>query len=888
MTAFAWLAGLVAHRRARIVATAAGAAIGVALLASIGTFLSSTTAKMTDRAAQRVAVDWQVAATPGSSVRRVLPQVRRSPGVTRAAVARYADTSGLQAAAGGSVQRTGAGKVVGLSDGYQRTFPGQVRVLAGRGSGTLLAQQTAANLHASPGTTVRIDRPGLPPVALRVDGIVDLPAADALFQKVGAPVGAQPQAPPDNVILLPRASFNRVEGPVAAARPELVQTQVHASLSRALPGSPSAAFNQVSGRARNLETRLAGAGLVGDNLGAALDQARKDALYAQLLFLFLGVPGAVLAGLVTAAVASVGARRRRRDAALLRTRGASSRRLVRIALAEAMLSGVIGVVAGLAAALLIGATTFGSASFGAGAVAGLTWAGGAALAGLAIAAVAIVLPAWRDARTLTVAGQRRQIGRVDRAPWWARYGLDFIALAGAGLVYWQASRNGYNLVLAPEGVQQVSVNWYALAAPLLAWIGSGLLAYRLADQFLAHGRRALSRALGLVAGELAPTVASTMRRQRRLLAGALTLVALTAAFAASTSIFNSTYRQQAEVDARLTNGADVTVTESPGANVGPGGGSALAKVHGVQSVEPLQHRFAYVGADLQDLYGVRPATIGAAGKLQDAWFAGGSAGGLMSKLAKHPDSVLVSAETVKDFQLRPGDQVRLRLQDSATKRLRTVPFRYAGVAKEFPTAPTDSFLVANAGYVAKHTGSAAVGTFLIQTDGTSPATVARAVRSQVGTTAKVTDLVDQRKVTGSNLTAVELHGLTTIELGFALVLAVAASGLALGLGFRERRRTFAIASALGARSRQLGSFVWAESAFVTGGGLVVGAVMGSGLSFLLVKVLTGVFDPPPDVLVVPWGYLAAVAGLICVSVAAAGATTLRNLRRPAIEELRDL
>ena len=46
----------------------------------------------------------------------------------------------------------------------------------------------------------------------------------------------------------------------------------------------------------------------------------------------------------------------------------------------------------------------------------------------------------------------------------------------------------------------------------------------------------------------------------------------------------------------------------------------------MRSVEPLQHRFAYVGADLQDLYGVRPRTIGAAGELQDAWFPGGTRG----------------------------------------------------------------------------------------------------------------------------------------------------------------------------------------------------------------------------------------------------------------------
>jgi putative ABC transport system permease protein len=888
MVALTWLRGLVAHRRARLLATAAGVAVAVALLASIGAFLSATTSKMTERAIARVPVDWQVEVQPGARPASVLAAVRQRPGVRRALPVGYGRTPGLQAKTGATVQTTGPGRVLGLPDGYAQAFPGQLRTLSGRGTGVLLAQQAAANLHARPGDVVAIGRPGMPPARVTVDGVVDLPAADSLFQRVGAPPGAQPQAPPDNVILLPAATFARVEGPLAGGRADALRTQVHTTLSHALPGSPSAAFTQVSGAARNLEVRLAGGGLVGDNLGSALDQARKDALYAELLFLFLGIPGAILAGMVTATIASAGAGRRRRDAALLRTRGATTRRLVGVALAETALAAGAGIAAGLAGALLIGRVAFGTASFGAGPLAAALWAGGAALAGLGIAAAAVALPAWRDARGLTVAGQRRHVGRTPRAPLWARYGLDFVALAISGLVYWQASKGGYSLVLAPEGVPQVSVNWYALLAPVMAWIGGGLLIYRIADLILTRGRRPLARTLRPLAGELAGTVAATMGRQRRLLAGAVTLLALTAAFAASTAVFGSTYRQQAEVDARLSNGADVTVAEPPGARVGPQEAAKLARVPGARTVEPLQHRFAYVGADLQDLYGVRPQTIADGAQLQDGWFAGGSARRLMADLARTPDGVLVSAETVHDFQLRPGDRVRLRLQDGRTKQLRTVPFRYVGVAKEFPTAPSDSFLVANASYVAKATGTDAVGDFLVQTDGTSPATVARRMRAVVGVGAKVTDISELRKVVGSNLTAVELSGLTKVELGFALVLAAAATGLALGLGFRERRRTFAIAAALGARRRQLGGFVWAESWFVTGAGLVLGAALAAGITWMLIKVLTGVFDPPPDTLAVPWGYLGTVLALVLVAVGGAGSLTLRALRRPAIEELRDL
>jgi putative ABC transport system permease protein len=881
MVALTWLRGLVAHRRARLASTAIGVAAGVALLASIGSFLSATTAQMTHRASQQIAVDWQVEAQPGAQPDAVLRSVRSYPPVRTALPVGFAPTGGLEARSGGTTQRTGPGRVLGLPDGYARAFPGELRTLSGAGTGVLLAQQTAANLHAKPGDTVAIQRAGLPRAKVRVDGVVDLPQADSLFQKVGAPVGAQPQAPPDNVILLPQRTFAQLERAG-------VRTQIHTRLSHALPGSPSQAYTDVSGRARNLETKLAGAGLVGDNLGTALDQARKDALYAELLFLFLGVPGAVIAGLLTAAIAAAGADRRRRDGALLRTRGASTRRLVRIAVAETALAGGVGVAAGLAAALLIGRVAFGTASFGAGGLAAALWAGGAALAGLTIAAGSIVLPAWRDARGLTVAGQRREVGRRDRRPWWARFYVDVIALAGSALVYWQASRNGYQLVLAPEGLAQVSVNWYALLAPVLGWLGAGLLAYRLAELALRRGRAPLTRALRPLAGELAATVAATLGRQRGLLARAVALLALTAAFAATTGVFNSTYRQQAEVDARLTNGADVTVTESPGARVPPREAATLAKVPGVSSVEPLQHRFVYVGADLQDLYGVHPETIGAAGKLQDPWFQGGTAAQLMAKLKTHPDSALVSAETVKDFQLHPGDLVKLRIQDAVTKHFKVVPFHYAGIAKEFPTAPTDSFVVADAGYVAKATGSDAVGTFLVQTGGSSPRAVAGRVRQALGPAAKVTDIQDSRRVVGSNLTAVELSGLTRVELGFALLLAAAASGLALGLGFRERRRTYAIAVALGARRKQLGGFVWGESVFVTAGGLALGAVVATAISLMLVKVLTGVFDPPPAAPAVPWLYLAALVALTIAAAGTAGAVTLRALRRPAIEELREL
>jgi len=250
---------------------------------------------------------------------------------------------------------------------------------------------------------------------------------------------------------------------------------------------------------------------------------------------------------------------------------------------------------------------------------------------------------------------------------------------------------------------------------------------------------------------------------------------------------------------------------------------------------------------------------------------------------------LVSEETVKDFQLQPGDLIRLRLQFARDHAYHVVPFHYSGVAREFPTAPRDSFLIANASYIGRTTGSAVVPTLLVKTGG-SPRDVAAAIRNALGGGGGIVvkDVSSELKVTLSALTAIDLAGLTRLELTFAFLLAAAASGLLLGLGLVERRRIFAIASALGARTRQLAAFVWSEAAFATAGGVLLGAMTGWGLAYILVKTLTGVFDPPPEHLFVPWSYLSAVAAITLVAVLVAGVFGVRSTRRPAAQIVRDL
>jgi putative ABC transport system permease protein len=386
------------------------------------------------------------------------------------------------------------------------------------------------------------------------------------------------------------------------------------------------------------------------------------------------------------------------------------------------------------------------------------------------------------------------------------------------------------------------------------------------------------------AGALAPTVASVMGRDRRALARGAGFIALTVAFAVSTAVFNSTYRQQARVDAVLTNGADVRVTVPAGADaqVGP----ALDALSGVRHVEPVQRRFAYVGSDLQDLFGVKPSTITTGTSLDDAYFSGGTAQEVIQRLAATPDGILVSAETVQDFQLRPGDALKLRLVTGTGDQYVEATFHYVGIAKEFPTAPRDSFLVANASYIAQASGRSAADTFLVTTDGTPPAVVAGRVRDVLGPAVQVTSLDTVQGAVGSSLVAVDLHGLTTLELALAVLLAAAGAGLTLWLAVHQRRRTLALAQVVGARPRQVTGLVAAEAGFVTVAGLLAGAALGWVLSNVLVDVLSGVFDPAPHQLAVPWAYLGAVMAAIVISVVAAVAATGRAAAAPPTALLR--
>ncbi|HUZ65608.1 MAG TPA: FtsX-like permease family protein, partial [Acetobacteraceae bacterium] len=403
-----WIRGLLAGRSGRLFGAILGVGLTVGLVIAIGTFTVTASRSMTRRAIAGVPVDWQIELLPGADRAAVVKALGQAAPATALRAVGYANAAGFKAVSGQTEQTTGPGKVLGLPAGYRAQFPHQIRLLLGSWNGALIAQQTAANLHVSIGDAVTIERVGLPAAQVKVAGVVALPNADSMFQGIGLPKGAGLQAPPDNVVILPSARWHALFDPQAAVRPDSVRLQLHVKLAHNhLSPDPGAAFLQVTHAANNLEARVAGSAVVGDNLAARLAGARTDSLYARVLFLFLGVPGVVLAGLFTLSVAASGAARRRRETALLRTRGAATAQVLAVAGAEAGMIGAGGTVVGLVLALL---ATLAWWRVGALATA-LPWVGIAILIGAALAAAGILLPAWREARWSTVAASRGSAAR---------------------------------------------------------------------------------------------------------------------------------------------------------------------------------------------------------------------------------------------------------------------------------------------------------------------------------------------------------------------------------------------------------------------------------------------------------------------------------------------
>jgi putative ABC transport system permease protein len=867
-------------------------AAAVALLGAMLLFIGHSLRTMTASAVRSVPLDWQGPVSSYGSATKVAGEVGRQPGILQASAAATAPFAAAEHTAPAGRIRAGAGAILAVPPDYLRHLQ-TFRLLRGslEPGKIVLDQQLAATLQAQVGDKVLLAvRKGSKPQRLTVGGVAIVTAPDVLFQPLNPQLGPAPAQPPANVIVMPLETFAQRVAPQLAAIATTspgssavpgaqtgVQWQVQAQVDPStLTGSPSHAY-ALAGRTKNrIERSLPGQVLFVDNLSDNLSTAAGDALYAQTLYIMLAVPGALIA-LGLAYLAALGTvERDRRELTLLRARGASRRDLFVLASIE---SALMGIVAGLlgAGAALVAVRLLVHGGVGLTAARVLVIAGvciALAFAGAAAARIGASLAVFRG----TVTEGRRSARREGR-PLWQRLQLDLIALTVSGLVYYLTARTGFSAVVNPDSNPTLSLSIYMFLAPALLWLGATLFLVRLRG-------RALAWLVRRTAGERATTpagflLASAGRRGPAINRG-LVVVGLLLAFGVNLGVFTATYDQQARVDAQLTLGADVVVSAPPGVTARNGLERKVAHVPGVAGTTALDHSYAYVGPDLQDTYGIDAATLTRGTALRDSYFLGGSASELIRKLRSTPDGILVSKETISDYSLRPGDLLKLRVLDRRPGTFRVVPFHVVGVVQEFPSAPKDSFMVANIAYLQRVTNDPGPNVIFVKANG-DPATVSRRVAQATQADGTIVMNIRQQTVeTVSSITTVDLTGISRIEEAFAVVLAAAAMALFVSVGLSERRHELATMAAIGASLREVTRFLWSEAALVLAAGLALAAVLGWLLSEMLVAMLQHVFDPPPDHLAVPWAFLSGLAGAALAGTVLAGLFAARAVGRMSL------
>ena len=858
--------------------------LAVALLAGMILFIGNSLRSASTAALREVPLDLQAPVTSFAKDRQVATAAANQPGVAYAAAAATAPFASSSHSGGGLSSQTAQGAILAVPRGYSshvHTF----RLLQGalRPGAIVLDQQMAATLQAKVGDTVRLrPRPRAPLQSYPVSGVALITSPDVLFQPLNPLLGPALAQPPENAVIMLSGTFaNTIAKQLptiatgasgASAQPGAqagTQWQVQAQLDHGplAAGSPSSALKRATSTVNRLQADLPGQVQFVNNISDSLNSAAGDALYAQTLFLLLAVPGALIA-LGVAYLAALGTSESdRRDLALLRARGAQPRDLFLVAIVESVL---IGLAAGIAGSALGFAAVQLLVSGGA----QLTfWRGFAtvlAAVGLAIVgAAAARLASTREALASEVAEGRRA-PEAHRSPAWRRYYLDLVSLALSGLIYWLTIRTGFSAVISPDSNPTLSLSVYMFFGPALLWIGATLLLVRLRGRFMG----VLARRMGGRTGGLGALVVSSLGRRAAAVNRGLVVVGLLLAFAVSLGIFTATYNQQAKVDAQLTLGADVTVTAPPGAAGSTALPAKVAAVPGVTGTTPVNHSYAYVGPDLQDTFGIDPAHFRDATSLRDSYFLGGSADQMMGRLASTPDGILVSLETINDYSLHTGDLLRLRVLDRSTGRFRVAPFHVIGTVQEFPSAPRDSFIVTNLNYLDRITHSGPNVVFA-KTSGGPSAVASRVAAAAAPYGAEVKNIDQQTAQTVSSITTVDLAGISHLEEVFAIVLVAAAMGIFVLGAVAERRHEFATMTAIGASLRQVGAFVWSEVGMVLVAATVLAAALGWLLARMLVAMLTHVFDPPPDHLAIPWGFLALLYAVALLA-GVAGSTIARG------------
>ncbi|MCB8980156.1 MAG: ABC transporter permease [Ardenticatenaceae bacterium] len=840
------------------------------------------------------------AAEPLSLV-ELAEQIQALDGVIFAEPLSFADLAPGALAANQPVD--GLVRIFGFDAAYT-AHDGTIQIADGgqRVGEAMISAEAAHALGVGVGDMVTLALPDDSQLDLRVSGIADLTQARSLFaSRRGADLETFIYVP--NAVIVDSATFANLVVPAferaATSRGDRVKTppvrEIDIGVDRELlDAEPSVALAQTQ-QIADAVTAVAGEqDFLLDNISNTLTVARDDAAVAKLMFVFLGVPGAILAATLAAYAGLVLAGAQRREQATLRIRGASRRHLLTmLALRVSLITAVgatVGVALGYGTAVgVIGQSTLLRAALISlvtsavlGTVAGLLATGGALYA---------------TGRSFIDREINEEKARLwTQPPAWRRYRLDVWGMTAVAIATL--------IVILTKGFEGTPGSVYAgravelplalLLLPIGAWVAGSLLGGRLFGWILTHVREmtaaGFSRPLALL-------YRMSLKRRAWSLVDVAIILGMVIALGTSLSIFTASYDGAKAADARYTVGSDLKIAPSPASEQSYRSTDASAfMVDGVAGVAPVVYGVHNVilrsnrTSEVANMAALDPMAYAQVAPLDDTHFPMGGAADNLTLIAKNPNAVLVSVDMAAFLQAEVGDTLRVLLARGSSEQTE-IEMELVGLFERLPGFPDGADALMDISQYEGTIASARPAFFLVQTSDASEATLAQALaalRSQPdGNSLQIDTRLTALAKDQSSLAALNIGGLLQLDSGYslamgALTVAIFVFGLLL-----QRRREYVTLRAQGMAPATIRALIGAEALTASVAGSVVGLLVGLVMAYYLINVLRPLFvlDPP---YLVPFGSLGMVVGSVLAAalVTVAGASSLVNRLR-AVELLRD-
>ena len=822
----------------------------------------------------------------------LVAQIRAVDGVA------FADPLSFADLAPGAITRA-ASRLFGFDADYLAHDP-SIRLLHGTqiAGAALLSVEAARSLALGVGDTVTIGLPDGSQLAVPVSGIVDLARARALFSsRRGANLEEFIYIP--NAVILDAGHFADAVMPAfaraATSRGERVKSppvrEVDIGVSHALlDAEPGVALDQTRRIAAQVAALAGGQDFMLDNISNTLAVARDDAGVAKRMFIFLGLPGALLAAMLATYAGVVLGQTQRRERATLRLRGASRGDLL------AMLALRVGILAGVGAVLGVG-LGYGSAVLVLGqdtllrAAPGsliLSGALGAALGLLATGAALYLTGRQSIDREITDDPAERR----SRAPAWRRYRFDLAGLTAVMLItVLVLARSGF--AGTPGSVyvgRAVQLSLGLLVLPIGAWVAGSLLGGRIFALGLARTKPANpDRAFALL-------YRSGLTRRAWPLAEVAIILGLIVALGTSLAVFAASYDGAKAADARFVTGSDLRITPDPAAgktyHSADAAGFAVDRVTAVMPVVYGVHNVILRSnrtSDIANLAALDPIAFARIAPLDDLHFPDGSAATAMADLAANPGAILLSSHMSEFLRAPVGSKMRVLLS-RGTPVQTEVALTIIGLFDRLPGFPEGADALINLAAYSAAEPTIDPAFYLGRTADQTEATlgpVVTALRASTAGAVQIDTRLTALAKDQSSLAALNIGGLLRLDQGYALAMgAVTVAIFVFGL-LLQRRREYVTLRALGMQPAAIRSLIGAEAATAALAGCLVGVPVGLIMAYYLINVLRPLFvlNPPYLVPAVTLGLVVASV-LVAAMVAALAASVLVN-RLDATELLRD-